>query len=576
MMKKTILSLTCFAAAAFLSAVSATRAYAQYTLDWVKEFNSISSEVFGTGHDAAGNYYVALKYYDTLDVDLGPGVTNVAPSNYTSIVVAKYTGSGSLVWAKNLTATDVNFIGDFMKVDPDGNIYLTGRTGMEPWVSADFDPGPGTAILNQGSTIFRFQWVLKWDSNGDFQWVKDIRADNSSYGVLARSIDFDEEGNVFVTGSWSEEINFGEPGNVTFSPGGVFLAKYNSSGVFQWAKPFNTSPTGYAYPSVNASSSGIYLSGYYSGSFDFNPGAGIDTLPIPNQYGGFLAKYNTSGDFQWVKGLNSPISCFINTAADDASGNIYVGGYYFGTVDFDPGPGEVNLTASGLYDAFIAKYNSSGNLVWARSTASQNSATDASYVVSLAIDYNGRIIAVGSSAGSVDYDPGAGTDIQTGPGAGNEAMVWMFNPSGEYYAAYVWGGGATDYAVFVTADPFNNVVISGVNGSPDMDYDVFSRGGSGGLTFLMKLNPPSFASISEEEEMAIALYPNPAGEQFTLTGLASGAYITISDMAGNTVYAHTAVSEKETIRTQNFAAGMYLVQASVNGNVYRTKLIVSK
>lgn len=51
--------------------------------------------------------------------------------------------------------------------------------------------------------------------------------------------------------------------------------------------------------------------------------------------------------------------------AVDAAGNVYTTGSFWGTVDFDPGPGIVNLTSAGASDIFITKQAPSGALTWA-------------------------------------------------------------------------------------------------------------------------------------------------------------------------------------------------------------------
>jgi len=53
----------------------------------------------------------------------------------------------------------------------------------------------------------------------------------------------------------------------------------------------------------------------------------------------------------------------------DASGNVYLAGYYSDTVDFDPGNGVDNHTWSGFYDSFLLKLNPTSNFLWARTWA---------------------------------------------------------------------------------------------------------------------------------------------------------------------------------------------------------------
>lgn len=78
----------------------------------------------------------------------------------------------------------------------------------------------------------------------------------------------------------------------------------------------------------------------------------------------FLVKYDASGNILWAKfsgGLSSDIISDIST---DASSNIVVTGYFLSSsITF----GKTTLTKTGSAAIFVAKYDASGNLLWAKS-----------------------------------------------------------------------------------------------------------------------------------------------------------------------------------------------------------------
>src|SRR5690606_10447503 len=57
------------------------------------------------------------------------------------------------------------------------------------------------------------------------------------------------------------------------------------------------------------------------------------------------------------------------SVAADSNGHVYCVGYFRDTVDFDPGPGVTNLIAAATRNIFITKLDSAGHLVWAKQIA---------------------------------------------------------------------------------------------------------------------------------------------------------------------------------------------------------------
>src|SRR5207248_6433805 len=97
----------------------------------------------------------------------------------------------------------------------------------------------------------------------------------------------------------------------------------------------------------------------------------------------------------------------------DAAGNLYVTGRFVGAVDLAPGSAVGVLTSLGGQDAFVAKYSSTGTLLWARSFGSA-AGDDVGYDVK--VDASGTVYATGTFFGTADFDPGAGVTNLTAVG----------------------------------------------------------------------------------------------------------------------------------------------------------------
>ena len=109
---------------------------------------------------------------------------------------------------------------------------------------------------------------------------------------------------------------------------------------------------------------GVFTSGRFSGTVDFDPGATTMNLTAIGFDNVFIQKLDASGNFQWAKQLSALtfINCF--SISTDALRNVYATGQFSGTVDFNPGTAIVNLT-SNSNDMFLLKLDASGNFQWA-------------------------------------------------------------------------------------------------------------------------------------------------------------------------------------------------------------------
>jgi len=110
--------------------------------------------------------------------------------------------------------------------------------------------------------------------------------------------------------------------------------------------------------------------------------------------------------------------------AVDASGNAYVTGWYGGTTDFDPGPGEDWHTSNGAWDIFLSKFDSAGSVLWAKTWGG----TGLEQGWGAAVDGSGNSYVTGFFEGTVDFDPSPCEDWLVGSAVNDDAFLVKFPP----------------------------------------------------------------------------------------------------------------------------------------------------
>ena len=200
----------------------------------------------------------------------------------------------------------------------------------------------------------------------------------------------------------------------------------------------------------------IIIAGSFGGTVDFDPGPGIHNLTSTGSADNFIAKYSATGIFKWAIKFGSVGADAPTAISIDTSGNIYICGYISGTTDFDPGAGTAIKTTNGLKDAYLAKYDSSGNYIWASTFGSVSD--DIAYDLKTAND--GSVYMVGVFQGVVDFDPGAGIYNLTSRG-GEDIFVSKYNTNGDYQWAFNTGTVNDDEGLAIAVDKTGYCYISG-------------------------------------------------------------------------------------------------------------------
>ncbi len=277
--------------------------------------------------------------------------------------------------------------------------------------------------------------ALASSSNWSFTTSSAVSGWSGTKQLVSTSADFsqgittDPSGNVYVTGMTTGGLD----GNSNAGGNDLFVVKYNSSGIKQWTQQLGTSAYDRGCGIISDSSGNVYVTGYTKGDgLDGNISAGSSDL--------FVVKYNSSGIKQWTKQLGSSHIDYGQGITSDSSGNIYVTGYTYGSLDGN--------TSAGSSDLFVVKYNSSGIKQWTKQLGS--SGNDFGY--SIISDPSGSLYVTGETYGGLDGNNNSGS---------HDLFVVKYNSSGVKKWTQQLGTSAIDRGNGITSDSSGNVYVTG-------------------------------------------------------------------------------------------------------------------
>ncbi|MFZ1676025.1 MAG: SBBP repeat-containing protein [Saprospiraceae bacterium] len=372
-------------------------------------------------------------------------------------LTSQQTSSG---WVTTIAGSDWQIAAD-IKTDIHGNIYTIGSF----FGATDFD---GSAATNNKSDKGETDvFVTKHSPGGQLIWVATFGGSSTDTGF---GIDIQDSGEVYVVGTFEGSGDF-DPGDdvLTLSSSGqedMFIAKLNSSGALIWAKRIGSTNVDEANDVAIDHDGNIYVVGRFVSTVDFDPGTATSNLTAGGAPDGFILKLNSQGEFLWAFDIGSGDNDEAEAVVVDGENNVIVTGYFDGLTDFDPGPGQHNVSSSsGSGDPFYLKLTPATAFVWVTTF------TSSSYVFAndVDVDKDNNIVTHGFFRNSINPEPGNSATVILTQGA-EDSFTAKINHGGDVAWLHTLGGSSLEFGYGVAVDALGDVYVTGFYyDSPDFD-----------------------------------------------------------------------------------------------------------
>ncbi len=379
--------------------------------------------------DSSGNVFITGHFSGTATF----GDTSAISSGYWDIFVAKYNNTGSLQWVQTAGGAN-NDVSNCIAIDKNGDVVIAGYF----YISCTFD---STTLTSAGKADI---FIAKYSNNGTLIWV-----DNEGGTEIdaASSIALDSTDNIYITGYYSASATFGTRTIPNAGRPDVFFAKYNTNGTLQELVWLGSSGSEAGKGITVDKTGAIYVTGYYgSSTISFDN----FTLTQMGTYDIFIAKYDpVLNGWAWATNAGGTADDRGNGIAVDNNGSLYVTGFFGDTSTFGS---TSSLTSMGNGDTFIAKYDTNGNLIWAKNSGSINDESGNS----VSVDSDRNIYITGYFNDTASFD-----NISVTSAGDIDIYIAKYNSAGVIQWVQRYGGVYGDKGIGITVDNANNIYMTG-------------------------------------------------------------------------------------------------------------------
>ena len=226
-----------------------------------------------------------------------------------------------------------------------------------------------------------------------------------------------------------------------------------------WAKSSQTFGNGIrnSCASVGTDATGnIIITGeFHNSSIKFGSITLVNADPSGFRWDFYIVKYDSSGNVLWAKRAGGTNYDEGEGVCTDSNGNIFATGHFYsGTIIF--GSDTLTNSQQGTAGSFIVKYDSNGNVLWAKSV--QGLSIDWGYSVSA--DPSGNVFVTGEFSSDTLY---FGSSVIVTKTSSTAVFVAKYDPNGNvlWAKSNVGTFSANDRGCSVSADPFGNAFVVG-------------------------------------------------------------------------------------------------------------------
>lgn len=368
--------------------------------------------------DSVGNVVVVGAFTGTTDFDPGEKrktLSSIDCEGCRNVFVLKLDAQGNFRWVKHIQGVYTQVVAVKPKIDFDGNVYVYGQFSS----AIDFDPQTESNQLLAKGDLDGF--ILKLDSNGDYQWSNHLHGQRWE-GI--GGLDVDRSGSVYCSGFFERSGEFrSKSDTLRFESEEIrslIVQKLDQDGNFMETYQWDNFDFDRQTAIIVGNDGAIYLTGSYTGKdVDFDPGSEKFTLPYDEHRRRFILSLDKTGIFRWAKQVHAQQLVPENSIVQDPEGNIYILGDFEGSIDFNPGSAENNYTAKDESDVYLLKLTSDGEYL--STLHFPGYAEDSGK--SIAVDSEGNLVICGSFEKTIDLDPSEKEELFQSAGKKNGFVV---------------------------------------------------------------------------------------------------------------------------------------------------------
>ena len=326
----------------------------------------------------------------------------------------------------------------------------------------------GEYTLTNNNSVNADGMIIKYSSNGEVEWVRSIGGNSSDY---IRSVFQTNDGGYIIGGSFkSRSIQIGEHTLTNNGSSDGMMIKYSSEGEAEWARSIGGSNDDDISEVSKTNDGGYIVVGDFS-SNSIQVGEYTLTNNGSTTYtDGMIIKYSGSGEVEWARSIGGSDFEQIVSATPTSDGGYVVGGR-FKSSSIQVGEYTLTKSESNYFDGMIIKYNSSGEVEWAKSIGESRDES----ISSVTSTSDGGIIAGGYFEGTIqvgEYTLTANGNV--------DGMVIKYDSEGKVEWAKSLGGSGSDQIVSATPTSDGGIAAVGdfLSGSIQVGEYTLTNNGS--------------------------------------------------------------------------------------------------